>query len=416
MKVFEDFIGRGGDIFVKAEAFHNAVCAGELPLKPTLGHRIQGAADTVSTLSDASGLKEVLMFGSNSYLNLTSHPQVVCAAKEACERYGYGAGAVSLYAGMTDLHRELELLIARFYQTEDALVLPSGYGSNVGLIAALCQPGDVIVNDAFNHASIFDGCKLSGAEVKIYPHANMAGLERILSRIPDSVKGRLIVTDGVFSMHGDVAPLDQITALAQRYGARVMVDDAHGIGVVGPSGRGSAEVFGLTHQIDLHAGVLSKAPGGLGGFCAGKKAVINYLRYYTRSYFFSTALPASVVAGLIEVFKLLEDDRAGRQQLMNNVAYLKQGLSHLGFTIGNSASGIVPVVIGHEDKLIALHQGLYAKGLYCNIVTYPAVRRKECRLRLCVMSSMKREQLDRAIHIFASEGERLGLIQKKQAL
>ena len=304
----------------------------------------------------------------------------------------------------------MEALIAEFHGTEDAVLFPSGYGTNIGVIAALCQKGDVIINDSANHASIFDGCILSGADIKIYPHNNIRRLEQLLSRLSDEQKGRLIATDGVYSMHGDMAPLDKIVELAEKYNARVLVDDGHGIGIVGPTGRGTAEVYDVQDRIDLNVGMLSKTPGGLGGYCAGKKDIVDYLKLFARTYFFSTALPAPLIAGLIEVFNLFIHDQAGRKELWKNIKYMKYHLNKLGFDIGNSESGIVPIVVGDEEKLGLFHKDLREAGVYTNVVSYPAVRRKECRVRLCIMSTLTKEDLDNAISIIEKVGIKHGLI------
>ena len=410
---FEDFLPDGGksDLFDKVDRLDRALHAEQHGGVGGLGVVSLKGANPVSHLRGHDGqARPVIMLGSNSYLNLTTHPKVVSAARAALDKYGYGAGAVSLYAGITDLHRELEEAIARFYRVESSILFPSGYGSNVGVISALCGPGDVVINDAANHASILDGCVLSRADLKVYPHNNMEGLERVLRRLPDQQAGRLIVTDGVFSMHGDLAPLDRIVALARRYGARVMVDDAHGIGIVGPTGRGTAEAFGVMPEIDIHVAMLSKAPGGLGGFAAGSRKLAQYLRLFARTYFFSTALPAPVCAGLLEVFKLFEADEAGRAQLLSRVAELKARLTAAGFRIGESASGIVPLLVGDEELLYAFQQRLFENGVYANTVTYPAVRRRECRIRFCVMATLTPEELARAADIIAATGRELGLI------
>ncbi len=410
---FEDFLPGGGghDIFEKLQRLDHFLKAEGHSGTGGLGTLNLAAANPSSRLQGRDGqIRPVIMLGSNSYLNLTTHPKVVAAARQALDKYGYGAGAVSLYAGITELHRELETAIARFCRTEAALLFPSGYGCNVGVVSALCGPGDVIINDAANHASIMDGGLLSRADMKVYPHNNMAGLERVLKRLPDTQAGRLIVTDGVFSMHGDLAPLDRIVALAKRYGARVMVDDAHGIGIVGPTGRGTAEAFGVMPDIDIHVAMLSKAPGGLGGFVAGSRELVQYLQLYARTYFFSTALPAPVCAGLLEVFKLFEADQAGRRQLLARVAELKARLTAAGFRIGDSASGIVPLLVGDEDLLYAFQRRLFENGVYANTVTYPAVRRRECRIRFCVMGTLTPEELDRAVAIITATGRELGLI------
>ena len=411
---FENFVDtlENEDLFDKTNRLAEVLSSGIMTGNEALGMVTMDKVKPELDIREKDGnIRHVIMLGSNSYLNLSTHPQVMEGARKALEEFGYGMGAVSNYAGITDIHKELEKRIAKFYGTEDAIVFPSGYGANVGIVSALCGKNDVIINDAANHASIFDGCVLSGAEIKVYPHRDMKGLERILSRIPAEKTGRLIITDGVFSMDCDMAPLDEIVKLAQKYNARVMVDDAHGVGIVGPTGRGTAEYFNVMDKIDLHVGMLSKGPGGLGGYCAASKKVIQYLRLYARSYFFSTALPASVAGGLNEVFKLLETDNAGRTKLWENTEYLKSKLLEKGFDIGHSQSAVVPVMVYSEPILFEMYDKLRKRGVYVNIVTYPAVRRKECRLRLCTMKELSFEQIDKAVEIIAELGKEYGLIK-----
>jgi glycine C-acetyltransferase len=410
---FEDFVPRDGreDIFAKVRDLDAYLADAPAAYLDGLGLLMCGPAAHTCAIREHDGrLHDVIMLGSNSYLSLTTHPAVVAASKKATDEYGYGMGAVSLYAGTTPLHRRVEQELATLYGTEDAIVFPCGYSANVGILSAMCGPGDVIVNDAANHASLFDGCRLSGADVRIYLHRNMAHLERTLRRLPDSVRGRLIVTDGVFSMDGDLAPLDRIVELAGRYGARVMVDDAHGLGVVGPTGRGTAEQFGCLCRVDLLCGTLSKTPGAIGGYCAGSAALIRYLRYYARTYFFSTSMPAPVAAGLVEVLRLIRADRAGRAALWTNIRRLRAGLKDLGFNTGDTDSAIIPVIVGDEPKLAAFHNELRERGVFTNLVTYPAVRRKECRLRVSVMSSLTQAEMERALTVFGESGRRLGII------
>ena len=410
---FENFVDTlaGEDLLDKTQRVNKVLESGVMTGNEALGMVTMNKVQPYSQIKEKDGkIHPVIMLGSNSYLNLSTHPKVMQGAQEALERFGYGMGAVSNYAGITDIHKELEKRIADFYGTEDSIVFASGYGANVGIISALCGKNDVIINDSANHASIFDGCLLSGAEVKIYPHRNMKYLEKILSKIPDYKTGRLIITDGVFSMDGDIAPLNEITKLAKKYKARVMVDDAHGLGVVGKTGRGSSQHCNTERLIDLNVGMLSKAPGGLGGYCAASKEVIQYLRLYARSYFFSTALPASVAGGLNETFKLFETDSAGREQLWINIEYLKRKLVQNGFDIGHSQSAIIPVMIYNEPVLFEMHDRLRKLGVYVNIVTYPAVRRKECRLRLCVMKDLTFEQIDKAVEIMTDLAKEFGVI------
>ena len=413
-KQFEDYIAGGDtDIFDKIHALSQYVETHEVPSLDALGHELLDAAGPRTTVRAHDGkARQQVMMATNSFLNLSRHPRVLAAAHAACDRYGYGMGAVPLYAGITDLHTQLEKRIARFLHKEDAIIFPCGYSGNVGVISALCGPGNVIINDAANHASIFDGCRVSGADIKIYLHGNMDHLKRTLARLPESQGGRLIVTDGVFSMDGDLAPLDRICELAGQYGARVMIDDAHGIGVVGPTGRGTPEVFNCFDQVDVLYGTLSKAPAGIGGYAAGSTELIRYLRYYARTYFFSTSIPAPIIAGLIEIFDLFEQDQAGRGRLWENIVYFRTRLAELGFDVGNSASPIIPVMVRDEDRLAALHAELVCQGVFTNIVTFPAVRRKECRLRLNMMADHTREDLDYVLGVFEKLGPQYGLIER----
>ena len=411
---FENFVDtlEGEDLFDKAKRVDKVLQSGVLTGNEGLGMVTMNKVQPESEIKEKDGtVHSVIMLGSNSYLGLSSNPRVMKAASDALDKFGYGMGAVSNYAGITDLHKELESRIADFYACEDAIVFPSGYGCNIGIVSALCGKNDVIINDSANHASIFDGCALSGAEIKVFPHADMKGLERILSRIPAEKTGRLIITDGVFSMDGDIAPLDEIVALAKKYKCRILIDDAHGVGIVGPTGRGAAEHYGVMDKIDLHVGMLSKGPGGLGGYCATTRKIVQYLRLYARSYFFSTALPASVAGGLNEVFKLLEEDKAGRKELMEKTEYLKKKLVGYGFDIAHTQSAVVPVMIYSEPILFEMYDKLRKRCVYVNIVTYPAVRRKECRLRLCTMKDLTYQQIDKAVDIIAELGKEYGLIK-----
>jgi glycine C-acetyltransferase len=402
IKRFENYLKteKGEDLFEKAYKVNDVLSSGILTGNEGLGFSALEKLQGEYNIKQRNGkIYPVIMLGSNSYLNLSTNPKVINASKQSLEKYGYGMGAVSNYVGITEIHKELEKNIAKLYSAENSIVFPSGYGTNIGVISALCNVGDVIINDSANHASIFDGCKLSGAEIKIFPHSEMKALERILKNLPDEQTGRLIITDGVFSMDGDIAKLDIITELAKKYNCRVMVDDAHGLGIVGKSGKGAAEHYNILDKIDLHVGMLSKSPGGLGGYCAANNDIITFLRLYARTYFFSTGLPAPTAAGLNEVFKMFLTDNAGRQELWYKINYLKSKLIDVGFNILNSQSAIIPVMIYDEEKLFKIHSELLKMGLYTNIVTYPAVRRKECRLRLCVMKDLTFEQLDRAVKI-----------------
>ena len=284
---FEDFLytQEGEDLFEKTEGLDKVLSSSQMTGSEGLGVQILEKAGPSVKIKERSGCEhEVIMLGSNSYLNLTTNKKVCEAAIKAIEKYGYGMGAVSVYAGISDIHKELEKRIANFYKTEDAVLFPSGYGTNIGVISALCSKEDIIINDSANHASIFDGSKLSGADVRVYPHNDMKALEHILEKCDKLNKPKLIITDGVFSMYGDIARLDKICELAHKWGAKVMVDDAHGLGIVGATGRGSAQVYGVENKIDLNVGMLSKTAGAVGGYCATTRKIAQYLRHYARSY------------------------------------------------------------------------------------------------------------------------------------
>ncbi len=410
---FEDFLFThdGADLFEKTQGLDEVLTSGVMTGSEGLGIRLSEKTSPEVKIKEKSGSEhKVIMLGSNSYLNLNTNKKVCEAAMRAIEKFGYGMGAVSVYAGITDIHKELEKRIANFYGCEDAVLFPSGYGTNIGVISALCSKNDIIINDSANHASIFDGSKLSGAKLKIYPHGDIKALEKILQKLKNTNAAKLIITDGVFSMYGDIAKLDIICDLASYYGAKVMVDDAHGLGIVGATGKGSAQACNVEKRIDLNVGMLSKTAGAIGGYCATTKKIAQYLRHYARSYFFSTSLPAPVVAGLNEVFKLLEHDRAGRKELWLNITLLREKLSKAGFNTENTQSGIIPIVIGNESILFKMHQDLRLSGVYTNIVTYPAVRRKDCRLRLCAMKDLTKTQIERAVEIISKIGKKYGVI------
>ncbi len=354
--------------------------------------------------------REMIMMGSNSFLCLNSEPRVVKASIAAAEKYGYGTGAVSLYTGTTDLHIELERRIASFYGCEDCILFPTGYAANNGVISGLARDTDTLINDMFNHASIFDGCLLSGGKILTYLHGNMKHLKKMLERATRSEGGILVITDGVFSMEGDLAPLDEIHALCSSFGARLMIDEAHAVGIIGPTGRGTAEEYGLQGKIDITIGTLSKAPGGLGGYAVGSKAMVDYLRYYARPYFFSTSLPAPVVAGLIEVFRIFEEDPQPRRALWENIDTMKTGLMDLGFDTGQSNSAIIPIIVGDESILKPFAVDVYRRGVVANYVAYPAVPKKRCRLRLNILSRHTREDLDQVLSILADLGRKHGII------
>lgn len=343
--------------------------------------------------------REFLLFASNNYLGLANDPRVIETIVQATRAYGATNTGSRLIGGTTDLHLTLERRLARLKGRDDCIVFPSGYSANLGAISALAGLHDLVATDVYNHMSILDGCKLSGAARKIYAHNDMESLEEVLRRNEALPGGRLIVADGVFSMHGDVARLPEILRLADQYGAKVMVDDAHATGVLGATGSGTAEHFGLKGQVHLEAGTMSKALGGQGGFVAGDQDVIDYLRFYANSYVFAATIPAPVVAGLIASLDILEAEPERRQRLWQNISYLKTSLDGLGFDTGESDSAIIPIALGDETVAMAMGRSVRQRGMFCQTVVFPGVAVGDARLRLSVLESHERADLDTAIQI-----------------
>jgi glycine C-acetyltransferase len=410
---WESFYDPGGaDLFDKVRGFQTALRREASEGNHFFRRPILAADGGRALVRDpASGkVQDVLMLGSNSFLGLSTHPRVVEASRMAARQYGYGTGAVSLYAGTTDLHVELERRIAEFYGAEDAILFPTGYAANVGTITAVLRKGDAVVNDLFNHASIFDGCIQSRAAMHTFAHARMRHLRRALERATGPDHGTLVITDGVFSMEGETACLDEIVALAREFGARVMIDEAHAVGVVGKTGRGTAEKCGVEGEIDIVMGTLSKAPGGIGGYTAGSRELVDYLRYFARPYFFSTSIPAPVIAGLIEVFDILANDLTLHRRLWMNIEKVRGGLDALGFDTGKSASAIIPVIGRDERAVKGMLRDLFAEGYFANYVAYPAVPKNRPRIRLNVMAQHRPEELEEALEAFGRLGKKHGVI------
>ena len=356
---------------------------------------LEGVKPVTKVRLPSGEIKEMLMLGSNSFLNLNWHPAVIEAERNALEKYGSGAGSPPLYSGTTDLHDELEQELAKFCNTESALIFPAGYSGNVGVLSGLCRPGDAIFCDSSNHASLYDGARLSGARVVPYLHLNPKHLERCLKQSEE--RGKLIVTDGVFSMEGSLAPVDELVRLKEKYDSLLMVDDAHGFWAVGPDGTGTASVFGMRDKVDLHYGTFSKALGSVGGFCAGKRHVIDYLRYYARSTFFSSAMPAATVAAILQSIRIVREEPEHLANLNRNRDFFQSELEKRGINTLNSRSAIIPVLVGDEEKLGKLQMALFEAGIFSNIGTTPAVNASKCRLRLNVMATHSLEQLGFAV-------------------
>lgn len=356
--------------------------------------------------------REFICMASNDYLGLASHPALTRAAVEATERYGTGSGASRLLSGSQPLHQALEDDLARFLGCEGALVFNTGHGANAGALAALCDRDDLIMSDALNHASIVDGCRLSRAEVRIYKHNDMNVLEDIL-KVSGKYRRRWIVSDGVFSMDGDMAPLPEIVALAEKYGASIYVDEAHATGVLGPRGRGSAAHFGLEERITVRMGTLGKALGSFGAFVSGDRHIIDYLINRARSFIYSTSLPPSVLAASRASVALIQDARGEslRNRLRENVAILAGELKKSGGYSGDGTTPILPVVFGSVERTAAVADALFKEAVFAPAIRPPTVPAGSARIRLSVMATHKGEEISRVAHLLGkslSTSERRG--------
>jgi 8-amino-7-oxononanoate synthase len=352
--------------------------------------------------------RSVIMIGSNNYLGLTTHPNVREAAKRAIDEYGTSVTGSRYLNGTLRLHRELEERLAAFVRKEAALVFSTGMQANLGAMSALVGPEDYVVLDKENHASVVDGVRLGLGTMKRFRHNDMKHLDRVLAGIPDEA-GKLVVVDGVFSMSGDIAPLHEIVALCEKYGARLYVDDAHSLGVLG-GGRGTAIHFDLNDKVDLIMGTFSKSFASIGGFVAGDADVIDYIQHHARSLIFSASLPAPNVMAVMAALEIMENEPEYVERLWENGNYMLKSLQELGFNVGSTQTPIVPIIIGYDEPTFLTWKLLFERGLYTNPVVTPAVPPGQSLLRTSYMATHTREQLDRALDILATTGRQLGLI------
>ncbi len=350
----------------------------------------------------------MLNFCSNNYLGLAADPRLKEAAQAAIHQYGVGPGAVRSIAGTMTLHQKLEAALAKFKKVPAVISFQSGFAANLAVIPALVGKGDTIYSDSLNHASIIDGCRLSRAEIRVYDHCNMESLEE---RLREPAAGRkLIITDGVFSMDGDIAPLPAIVELAEKYGAMTMVDDAHGEGVLGTNGRGIVDHFGLHGRVDVEVGTLSKALGVVGGFVAGASELIEYLAQRGRPFLFSSAVTPADVAAAIAAVEILDADDELVQRLWDNARYFKSHMQKLGFDIGRSETPITPVMIGEAAAAAEFSRRLFEEKVFAQSIGFPTVPRGRARIRVMVSASHSREDLDYGIKAFEKVGRAMGLI------
>lgn len=372
-------------------------------LQPTVGktnHRV--------TMADG---RDMVQLASYSYLGLIGHPRIEAAAKAAIDQYGTGAGGVRLLTGTTDLHERLEERIASFSKREDACVYASGYVTNVAMITALTGPGDLVLMDKLDHASIVDGCLLSGAKWSTYRHNDMSHLEKLLAKNAGQFGTMMVVADSVFSMDGDIMDLPATKTLCERYGARLMVDEAHSIGSLGATGHGIEEHFDMVGSIDLKMGTLSKSVPSVGGYCAASSEIVGYLRHFSRPFIFSAALPPAQTAAAIETFNVIEDEPWRVQQLHRVTEQYTQGLKSQGWDTMLASTCVVPVLVADETKTMDLTRMLFDRGIFVCPIVHPAVPRGTERLRTCLMATHTDEDIKQALDAFEEAGRALGLIQ-----
>jgi glycine C-acetyltransferase/8-amino-7-oxononanoate synthase len=382
-----------------ASSFLQYIADQLLALKQAGRHRqlrvIDGPSDTTVIIDG----KPYLAFCSNDYLGLANDPRLKAAALEAVQRYGWGSGASRLISGTLKPHQLLEQKLAQFKAAQSSIVFPTGYMANLGVISAVVGRQDTVIIDRLCHASIVDGCRLSRARLQVYPHKDLTVLEKILARGRNNSR-RLIITDSVFSMDGDLAPLPQLVELARRHGALLMVDEAHATGVLGEHGRGAVEHFGLEGGVvDIAMGTLSKAVGSLGGFVAGNEQLIDFLRQRARSFIYTTALPPAACAASIAALGIIASEPQLRERLWRNTEYLKTRLLKLGFDLMDSQTPIIPVLLGDEAEVMRASAYLFVQGILIPGIRPPTVPAGQCRLRISLSAKHTREQLDRLLDV-----------------
>jgi glycine C-acetyltransferase len=367
---------------------------------------LQSACEPVSRFDG----REVINLASNNYLGLASHPKLVEAAIEATRKYGAGSGAVRTISGTMAIHMELERRIAEFKKVEACVVFQSGFAANAGTVSAILTPEDHIISDELNHASIIDGCRLSKAKIHVFPHRDFGHAEQILGALEQQPGRKLLITDGVFSMDGDIGPLPGLVDAAERHGAIMMVDDAHSSGVLGRNGRGTVDHFGLHGRVHIQVGTLSKAVGVLGGYVCGSRDLIEYLYHRARPFLFSTSHPPGVAAACLAAFDILEQEPERVELLWDNTRYFRSALQSAGFNTGSSETPITPIMVGEAATAHQFSRDLFEEGLYATGIGFPTVQRGKARIRTIVTSAHSRGLLDRAVEILARVGKRMSLI------
>jgi len=353
--------------------------------------------------------RKMVMLGSNNYLGLTSHPKVKAAAIEAVKKYGSGCAGSRFLNGTLDLHVQLEAKLAKFFRKENALTFSTGYQTNLGIISSLAGKDDVVVIDKLDHASIIDACRLSFAEVKKFKHNDMRSLEFVLSECGD--RGKLVVVDGVYSMEGDIAPLPDIVNVCKKFGARLMVDDAHGVGVLGKTGRGTAEHFGVEKDVDVIMGTYSKSMASIGGFVASSEDVIHYIKHTSRPLIFSASPPPASVASVIAALDIIDQEPERRERLWHNTDKMMKACKKMGYDTGTSETPIIPLFMGEMDRAFMMWKTLGDEGVFVNPVVPPATQPGRSLIRTSYMATHTDEMLDRVLIVLEKAGKKLGIIQ-----
>lgn len=392
------------DLFDKCKSFTRSLEVKEAGVYPYF-RPISSAADTVVTIHG----REMIMIGSNNYLGLVTHPKVKEAAIAATKKYGVGCTGSRLLNGTLDLHLELEDKLAKFMHKEEALVYSTGMQTNLGTISALANKGEYILIDRSDHASIVDGCRLSFGRTVKYEHNNMDDLERVLTGLDPDVP-KLIVTDGVFSMEGDIAKLPRLVELAHAHNARVMVDDAHALGVLGATGAGTAEHFGLTDEVDITMGTFSKSLASIGGFIVGDAEVVEFVKHFSRTMIFSASIPPASAAGVIAALEILQNEPERRTRLWEITRRMHRELRGLGFELGTSETPIVPILIGDETQCFQFWKMLTENGIFANAAVPPAVAPGQALIRTSYTANHTDQQIDRVLDTFATIGKKTGMI------
>jgi glycine C-acetyltransferase len=358
--------------------------------------------------------RSVVNLSSNNYLGLTTHPKLQERAIAAINKYGVGSGSVRSIAGTLDIHMELERRLADFKKTEAVVVFQSGFAANAGTVAAILTKDDVVISDELNHASIIDGCRLSRAAIRVFPHKNVDAARQLLTELP-AAQRKLLISDGVFSMEGDLGALPELCGLAEEFGCIMMVDDAHASGVFGANGRGTIDHFNLHGRVDVQVGTLSKAFGSLGGYVAGSRSLIDFLYHRARPFLFSTSHPPAVAASCLAAIDVLMDEPSIIDSLWENARFFKSGLEALGFDTGLSASPITPVIVGDAGLAMTFSDRLFEGGVFAQGIGFPTVPRGRARVRTIVTATHTREELEFALDVFGRVGRELGIVREPPA-